>query len=1061
MAPPADFSFGPEGADEAATNALRGPLCSVQFPVMALDILIAAVPDMGWAPVCGEMGLSWGGCCILTSIAAWSTAKIEVSFKTHTFGLPVIARVLSALVELPLDWTPTVFSVLRERVRDYLRTASNEALWPFKVALEDLMEVEPDPSPEPGKPGALVPNGEKAAAHLRWCDLLSSNSFYDDLGCLELKCEPRVLAVCRGVIKDADSGHVMRELSAYSSTLKRLSEAAVRQEGVTISDGAIALGGAMGDVLQRTQPEPELTLALPPGRDSDAEWRARLAYGDKDPHRTAGIVKFMTNVMHHLPTLVLVFADKDGHTLPLGNAGTASAALAAHGDALGVAPRDHLTVGTLRELEGAWLPSTPTIEGVDYRLKSIAERLSSLRVLAVADRASVVAAASVGGLSIGGVASSGEAGKVRTLGVPAQYEAQRRAELASPRMVSLVAELKAINAAGGSDRAKNIVETALLGGKLLETSSFVYQMASGVFDSDAVAPEIAFLTADVASDLPRVVGRCVARALSRRRNTVPETLVDYADEVLTRELQGNDWSVVNWAQALARARAHKHVRANEVPRPEVVELWEQFASKEAIDRVTAIILSILPLFRYVGRPDELGAASVTRALGGAAPAGSVAGSKASASTGATAVEDLDPTDYYIGDALEDCAERYHEHGGNAERDAVLAVSVNKFLASAFRTMGVRAYKVSHAKNPQADNADQTIDQAALGIFRRDNEDLIRVNTMARSKAWSGILEGAAGAQNGTQAAAPASAAGEKRGRAAVAPVTKPPVAKAAAALDVDPAVAPELVHQGSVTSVTYKGIPAWRVDNGRGEFHFYSQTAEMEWFTAHNIDIATVDRKVLIGTGMVPWWVACTCPTTPGHTSARDLCHVQPNGYKPGLFRISSYDGSVGSRPRPDGGGAPGGGARGTGKGGRGAGKGGRGGGKGGKGGGKGTPPGPPPVQPLGVTVSLPLAVGTGGAVAPSSMIGGPQGPQQVRIAPSDFSLGLLCAPLARRPGAALARAPPLFTPPMRVYTAGVPSTGGAPSSPACRGEGTLSVHPFARSARGCDASAHGARAQS
>jgi hypothetical protein len=97
----------------------------------------------------------------------------------------------------------------------------------------------------------------------------------------------------------------------------------------------------------------------------------------------------MTNVMHHLPSFMLVFADKDGKTLPLGNAGTvagtASASLAAHGDALGVAPRDHLTVGTLRELESAWLPSIPTIEGNGHRLESIVERLFALRVLAVAD----------------------------------------------------------------------------------------------------------------------------------------------------------------------------------------------------------------------------------------------------------------------------------------------------------------------------------------------------------------------------------------------------------------------------------------------------------------------------------------------------------------------------------------------------------------------------------------------------------------------------------------------------------------------------------------------------
>ena len=184
MAPPADFSFGPEGADDAATEALRGPLCSLQFPVLALDILIAALPDMGWSPVHGETGLSWGGCCILVTVGAWSDTRIEESFKTHTFGVPVIARVLSALVELPLDWSPTVFSVFRERVRDFLRTATKEALAPFKVSTADLLPVESDPGPEQGKTADRVPDGEKAAAYLRWCDLLSSNSFYDDLGCL-------------------------------------------------------------------------------------------------------------------------------------------------------------------------------------------------------------------------------------------------------------------------------------------------------------------------------------------------------------------------------------------------------------------------------------------------------------------------------------------------------------------------------------------------------------------------------------------------------------------------------------------------------------------------------------------------------------------------------------------------------------------------------------------------------------------------------------------------------------------------------------------------------------
>jgi hypothetical protein len=56
----------------------------------------------------------------------------------------------------------------------------------------------------------------------------------------------------------------------------------------------------------------------------------------------------------------------------------------------------------------------------------------------------------------------------------------------------------------------------------VHTSSFIiYQMTCGTYDSDAVAPDIAFLSADAANGKASVVGRAIARTLSR--NTVRRT----------------------------------------------------------------------------------------------------------------------------------------------------------------------------------------------------------------------------------------------------------------------------------------------------------------------------------------------------------------------------------------------------------------------------------------------------------------------------------------------------------------------------------------------------------
>ena len=86
------------------------------------------------------------------------------------------------------------------------------------------------------------------------------------------------------------------------------------------------------------------------------------------------------------------------------------------------------------------------------------------------------------------------------------------------------------------------------------------------------------------------------------------------------------------------------------------------------------------------------------------------------------------------------AERYREHGGTPERDAVLAVGIVAFLHGISRVMGARAHRASHSKNPQVEIPDMIVDQHALFQFRRDEADLKQVSGQRRAGAWARVLD---------------------------------------------------------------------------------------------------------------------------------------------------------------------------------------------------------------------------------------------------------------------------------------------------------------------------------
>ena len=135
MAPPAEFSYGPTDADPATRFRARGAH-AVQFPQSALDQWRSVLPGLPWTSVHGEWGLSRGACCRLVAIAAWSqkAAPIRARILVKTWKLEFIAVVLTAMGELPLDWSPTVFSRLVERVRTHLLHADWAVLDAFKFS---------------------------------------------------------------------------------------------------------------------------------------------------------------------------------------------------------------------------------------------------------------------------------------------------------------------------------------------------------------------------------------------------------------------------------------------------------------------------------------------------------------------------------------------------------------------------------------------------------------------------------------------------------------------------------------------------------------------------------------------------------------------------------------------------------------------------------------------------------------------------------------------------------------------------------------------------------------
>ena len=913
MAPPADFSYGPTDPDADACYAARD--ChGVQFPQCQMDQWKAVLPGINWIQVHGEEGLTRGACCRLVAMAAWSSAlpPIVASIVERCWSLEFIAAVCTALLDLPIDWSPTAFSVLMERVRDHLLHASESVLALFKFGEAQLCELQADPDPTGTGTSTGLPAGEAAARQVRWCDLRSASGFYEDAGYLEDHLDPRMTASSRGVAVSL-AGNVTRSPSPYSALWARLLAAVIAGGSVASGDPSVDIATAMADLLTVSAPEPELRLMCTPGRDAGAELRMRFTYAASDKSRAAGVIKFLPNVVAHHSAFALVFCTGEERALPLGAAGTASAAVTAHADQFDIPPRDECTLAMVRSLELAWRPQTAMLEGAEMRAMSVPQRLAHLRGLVVADRAT--SAATVGDMGVLSLTGAGndKSSKGR-LGVPAHYDPMRRAELAAPHFVALVNELLSVNAAGGSNRSKDVVELALLGGALCYTSSFIYQMTCGTYDSDAVAPAISFLSADAANGKAAVVGRAVARTLSRNKKDVPPSMLSYADAELTRQLESEDWSAVNFGQALARAQAHRLAAVDEDPVAVVVSVTEQFSSKVKVEEVYDIVDAVLPLFRYPGRPDP------DQDLGG-----SVAGSGSSRASRALTVRraeevDRDPSDYYFQDALLDVAERFREHGGTPERDAVLAIGVVAFLHGALRVMGARYHRAAHSKNPQAKHPDMILDQDSLNKFRQDEADLKQVLGQRRAKEWSRVLDQADAGANGVAspaasrpappAAKPglATAAGDKRGREAV--------SAAPADAAVERPVPDELVHAGSVSKVKYWNRRAWRVDNGRGGIMFYDMEAEEAWFTSKGLDISKYCRKRLISSGTLAWHVSCDQPvSTDGHASANDACHVVPAGYKPGLFRISSVDGAVGSRQGGGGGGGGGGSPHGGGRG--------------------------------------------------------------------------------------------------------------------------------------------------
>ena len=335
MAPPAEFSYGPTYADADARYAARDHH-GVQFPQCQLDQWKSVLPDINWIQVHGEVGLTRGACCRLAAMAAWSPASppIVLSIVERSWSLEFIAVVFTALLDLPIDWSPTVFSVLMERVRDYLLHAPESVLAHFKFGEAQLCELQADPEPTGSGATTGLPAAEAAAIYVRWCDLRSASGFYEDAGYLEDHLDPRMTAMCRGVSVSSTTGDVTRKPSQYAATWAKLLAAVVAGGDVATGDPPDDIATAMTDLLTMSAPEPELRLMCSPGRDAGAELRMRFTYAASDKSRAAGVIKFFPNVIAHHSAFALVFCTGEERfsCRCMGAAVTASAAVTAHAD---------------------------------------------------------------------------------------------------------------------------------------------------------------------------------------------------------------------------------------------------------------------------------------------------------------------------------------------------------------------------------------------------------------------------------------------------------------------------------------------------------------------------------------------------------------------------------------------------------------------------------------------------------------------------------------------------------------------------------------------------------
>ena len=855
VAQPTDWEYLPATGDARQLFLARGPH-HLRVPQVTVVRVRNSISHVSWYEVGGALALSLADAFSVVLSVCGVSPSCVATLCPDRLKLTAVSKRFDMIFAAPFAQnayrTPPMFIAA---AREHVSSLPQEERDKFLLVDADFCKNQGDWAPSDGRSvlvakSAELVQTEVALQALSYHMAMGADGYSSTAAELWYYAGSFVTPSLRGCTHNTQGDVTFSDDSQYGYVLLRLRAAALAHDPGVSPSIASDLAEAILEVLTYTRWTSKMPVWSPGQEGRKVELRRRLASirGGTDADRSIALLSYMPSCLMAHPTLESGCM-KNG-ALELGERGTASRLISIFHQSTGQPPPVNLTEHHLVSLESSAYSSRATLRQDNMAGRSVDQKLTWLGDQMVRNK-TLSSDSSSHSTGVQQLRSAGEQHSEVSEPWRATLKQNIGKAVEQESHIQLKIVLQTLEAAGGDSVELDVLEKAMRGTQQYGRDMLLSLVACEAISADAVCSDMSFLSEYAHTSKPLLVGRAVARTLTKGCSHVPVGLSAHRSEELSADLFAGRFAKANFAQALANARAALEARGEQYE-PEVVAYEENWNSKAAIENVQLVAKECLALVMFPGEPDD----TVT------------------------------PT---FDNLLDDCVQRYNTYGGKPAKDQALAPGILATIKIALTKHGADFSRALLSKNAMHAFPSQATPHAALKAFQDDETALDTVQAGRPAEAFRKALDSSSSsthvsAAEGTLERSEAGG-GSSSQQATPSRGTNGPSGSGSS----DTVAGRPVPEGGSVTNCTYGGIAAYKVISASHNNRAFYYSRDSVNTSLQHLGGTSRCRRVMVSYGMVRQRDACEQWSLHGEGS----CHAKLTGFRAADHRILQ-DGTVG-----------------------------------------------------------------------------------------------------------------------------------------------------------------------